>query len=150
MARPKKIQEETPLTEQVSAPETKPVEQPAAPVYTPPAYVPPAPRQMRVERQGSQSEAFVHHYPEIRGGVCEWCGILDRNVPSQYQYKLCPHYRGMDARCSYCPETKNPEEVVYKSAMIVLDHPDKPGTLIMHCNSYECANAHIKRFKRNA
>lgn len=143
MARPRKIKEETPLTEQVSAPETIMPEQP-------PVYIPPAPRQMRVERQGSQSEPYTRRFPEIRGGVCEFCGILDRNTPSQYQYKLCPHYRGMEARCTYCAETKNPDEVVYKSAMQVAEHPDRPGTLIMWCNSFECASAHLKRFKRNA
>lgn len=139
MAKPKNDSEETPLTEQVSAPETIAV---APPVYQA--------RNMRVERQGSQSEPFVHHYPDIRGGTCEWCGVLDRNVPAQYQYKLCPHYRGMDARCTYCPQHKNSEEVVLNSAMKVLEHPDKPGTLIMMCNSYDCARAHEQRFRRNS
>lgn len=147
MARPKKVPAQTePLTEQVSAPVTVATVVPEAPVYTPP----PAPRQMRVERQGSQSEPYTRRFPQIRGGVCEFCGIIDRNTPSQFQYKLCPHYRGMEARCTYCAETKDPEDVVYHADMNVAEHPDRPGMLIMWCNSYECSRAHEKRFRRNS
>lgn len=146
MGRPRKIQAEQPATEREPAPET--VVEPSAPVYVPPPLPPPPPRVMRVERQGSQSEPYVRHFPDIRGGICEFCGVLDRNVPSQYQYKLCPHYRGMDARCTYCPPSKNPEEVVTQSGMIVVEHPDKPGMLIMCCNAYDCARAHQARFQR--
>lgn len=144
MARPsKKIPEAIePATEREPAPDT------VTQTYEAPVYQPQAPRQMHIERQGNLSEPYVRHFPDIRGGICEFCGVLDRNVPSHYQYKLCPHYRGMDARCSYCPETKNPEEVVTQSGMIVVEHPDKPGMLIMCCNSYDCAKAHQTRFKR--
>lgn len=127
-----------PATERVSAPETVPV------------YQPPAPRQMRVERQGDTSEPYTRRFPQIRGGICEFCGVLDRNVPSKDQYKLCPHYRGMEARCTYCPPTKNPDETVYHAAMNVAEHPDRPGVLIMWCDETECAGAHIKRFQRAA
>lgn len=141
MARPKKILADVgqnqPATERVSAPETVAIPQPT-----------PAPRQMRVERQGSQSEPYTRRFPQIRGGVCEFCGVLDKNVPSQYQYKLCPHYRGMQARCTYCPENKDPDDTVYHAAMNVAEHPDTPGTLIMWCDTYECSRAHEKRFRR--
>lgn len=148
MARPKKNQVplETnpiePLTEQVLAPVT------IATVVEPPVYAPPPPRQMRVERQGSRSEPYTRRFPQIRGGICEFCGVLDHNVPSIYQYKMCPHYRGMEARCTYCAETKDPDEVVRISDMNVAEHPDNPNTLIMWCNSYECSKAHNTRFKR--
>ena len=126
---------ETPLTEQEPAPVTVP-------------QVSIAPRQIRVERQGTKSEPYVHHLPQVRGGICEWCGVLDKNVPSQYQYKLCAHFRGMELRCSYCPENKDPDDVVYHSTLNIVEHPDKPDTLIVWCNSYECSRAHESRFKR--
>ena len=140
MGRPRKypVEETQPATERETAPVT----------VAQPAFQPQAPRQMRVERQGAQSEPYTRRYPQVRGGICEFCGVLDKNVPSQYQYKLCPHYRGMQLRCSYCPESKDPDEVVYHSNLQVAEHPDKPGTLIVWCGSYECSRAHEKRFKR--
>lgn len=144
MARPKKIEEATPLhgTEPVSAPETAPA---ATVTITPP----PQPRQMRIERQGARSEPYTRRFPQVRGGVCEYCGILDKNVPSQYQYKLCGHYRGMQLRCSYCSETKDPDEVIYHAAMNVAEHPDNPNMIIAWCDSYECSKAHNERFQRS-
>lgn len=137
MARPKRQVEETvvsqPLTEQVPAPVT---------------YTPPPPRQMRVEREGDSSVPFTRRFPQVRGGTCEFCGVMDKNMPSQYQYRLCPHYRGMSLRCSYCPDNKDPDEVVYKEVLNIAEHPDKPGTLIVWCGSYECSRAHEKRFNR--
>lgn len=124
--------------------------EPAPEIVYQPVYTPPAPRQMRVERQGSQSEPYTQRFPQIRGGICEFCGVLDRNVPSQHQYKICPHYRGMQARCTYCPENKDPDEIVYHTNMNVAAHPENPSTLIMWCDSYECSRAHEKRFKRVA
>lgn len=113
-----------------------------APVYTP------APQPKRLERQGGKSEPFVHHMPEIRGGICEWCGVLDPNVPSQFQYQLCPHFRGLgEMRCSYCNESKNPTEVITRAVLHVMDHPYNPNQLIVVCNSYECEKAHQDRFR---
>lgn len=109
---------------------------------------PQAPRQMRVERQGAKSEPYTQRFPQVRGGVCEFCGVLDPNVPSQFQYKLCGHYRGMQLRCSYCPETKDPDEVNYHSNLNIASHPDNPNTLIVWCDSYNCSDAHLKRFQR--
>lgn len=146
MARPKDDAEPQPATEREIAPETEVVAEPV--VVAPPVYTPPAPRQMRVERQGSQSEPFTRRFPQIRGGICEFCGVMDKNVPSQYQYKICPHYRGMQARCTYCPENKDPDEVIYHADLNVAESPDNPNVLIMWCNSYECSRAHEKRFKR--
>lgn len=132
-------------TERESAPETEVAT--VHEVYTPPpVYVP---RQMRIERSGAQSEPYVHHHPQIRGGVCEWCGVLDPNTPSQYQYKLCPHYRGMNIRCSYCPAEKDPDEVVRSTKLEVVEHPDKPGVLIAVCSSYDCEKKHQERFRNN-
>lgn len=144
MARPKKILDESPLTEQASAPETVAV---ATPVWTPPPPV--MPRQKQVERQGARSEPYTQRHPQVRGGICEYCGVLDPNTPSQYQYKLCPHYRGMQIRCSYCPESKDPDAVIYAANLNIADSPDGQ-TLIVWCDSYECSRAHEARFRRNA
>lgn len=109
-----------------------------------------APVKKTIERQGSSSEPYTHRYPEVRGGVCEWCGILDANAPSEYQYKLCPHFRGIgQLACSYCPETKNPDEVARSSTLNVHIHPDNPNKLVVVCSSYECSEKHLSRFKMN-
>ena len=109
-----------------------------------------APVQKTIERTGSHTVPYTHRYPEIRGGVCEFCGTLDKNVPAQFQYQLCPHFRGMgEMRCSYCDEAKNPTDVVIKSVLNIHSHPDNPNKLVVVCNSYECSDKHIKRFQVN-
>lgn len=117
------------------------------------AHVPPPapaqlPRNMRIERSGNVSAPSTVRWPQIRGGTCEYCGTIDQSVAAQYQYKLCGHYRGMTARCTYCPENKDPDEVTYHANLNVASHPDNPNTLIMWCNSYACSDAHIKRWSK--
>lgn len=107
------------------------------------------PRHKQVERQGDRAEPYVHYHPMVRGGICEWCGVMDKNVESKDQYKLCPHYRGMLLRCSYCPDDKNPDDIARRSVLQVMDSPTEPGTLIVVCDSYDCSKRHIERFKRN-
>lgn len=122
------------------------------PALPPVQFMPPPqaqlPRNMRVERSGNVSAPTSVRWPQIRGGTCEFCGVLDPNVPAQYQYKLCPHFRGMSARCTYCPENKDPDEITYHANLNVATHPDNPNTLIMWCNSYACSDAHIKRWSK--
>ena len=109
-----------------------------------------APATFTVERQGGTSEAYTHRFPEVRGGTCEHCGVLDSNVPAQYQYKLCPHFRGMgDLRCSYCPENRNPVDVVGMSTLNIHTHPDNPSKVVVVCDSFECSDKHLKRFRIN-
>jgi len=124
-----------PATERVSAP------------ATPPEVI--MPRHKTVERQGAKSEPYVHHYPEVRGGVCEFCGVIDPNVSAEHQYKLCPHYRGQQLRCSYCDENKDPNEVAGRSVLKVTDHPTNPNSLVVVCDRFECLNRHQQRFKVN-
>lgn len=145
MAKPKNQAPVEPATEREPAPVAvaAPVEQ----VYMVPAYVPPQPRQMQVERQGTQGSQYSRRFPEVRGGICEFCGVLDGNIASQDQYKLCSHYRGMQLRCSYCPEGKDPDDVIYHSNMKVAEHPDNPNKLVVWCDSFECAKKHLERFK---
>lgn len=86
-------------------------------------------------------------FPEVRGGICEYCGVIDKNYPSEQQYKLCGHFRGKNLACSYCPATKNSEEVTAKSVLRIMQHPEQPRKLIVQCNSYECKRAHEKRWQ---
>ena len=146
MARPRMNPDDpkwsTGATERVTAPETVAQVVVQTPVVT-------QPRHLRVERAGAQSEPLVHHFPQVRGGVCEWCGTIDPNTPSQYQYKMCAHYRGMSLRCSYCPAEKDPDEVVRSTKLEVVEHPDKPGVMIVVCSSYECEKKHQERFRQS-
>lgn len=108
-----------------------------------------SPRQMQVERQGDLSSAYSRRFPEVRGGLCEYCGVIDGNYPSEYQYKLCEHYRGMQLRCTYCPATKDPDDIINHSVLKIAEHPENPNKLVVWCDSYECSQAHEKRFKRS-
>lgn len=117
----------------------------SAPVQQPQKWV--MPRQKTLERQGDAQSAYSHRSPQVRGGICEFCGVLDPNQPSQYQYKLCPHYRGMQLRCTYCPPTKDSDDVIYHSTLNVAEHPDNPDKLVVWCDSYECSKKHEARFK---
>lgn len=110
-----------------------------------PSYV--NPRNMQLERQGADTVPASNRYPTIRGGVCDWCGVLDPNYPAHLQYKLCPHYRGMDMKCIYCPAEKDQIEVLRISELQVAEHPYKPGVLVAWCNSTDCSKKHIERFK---
>lgn len=106
------------------------------------------PRQMQVERTGESSSPTSFRYPQVRGGICEFCGVIDGNQPSQYQYKLCPHYRGLQLRCTYCPPAKDPDDVIYHANLNVASHPDDNSKLVVWCDSYDCSRAHEKRFNR--
>lgn len=125
-----------PPTERVLAPETVAAVAPQRPL---------APRQMRIERENEAGVPVTRRFPQVRAGTCEFCGVIDPKYPAQYQYKLCPHYRGQDLWCSYCPGSKNREEVVAHSIMNIAESPD--GTkLIVWCDSLECSDKHMKRF----
>ena len=105
------------------------------------------PRQKTLERQSGYSSPVTVRYPRVRGGVCEYCGVLDPNTPSQFQYKLCIHYRGMQLRCTYCPQAKDADDVIYHSLLNIAEHPDNPDKLVVWCNSYECSKKHLERFQ---
>jgi len=105
------------------------------------------PRNMRLERQGAETVPYSRRFPAIRGGQCEFCGVVDPKMPGHLQYKLCSHYRGMDLRCVYCPREKDPEEVIRMSVLNVAEHPYQPGVLVAWCNTTECSTKHLERFK---
>lgn len=107
------------------------------------------------ERQGDLTVPYTRIYPQVRGGQCEYCGVLDNTLPATEQYKLCPHYRNMGAiRCSYCDASRDPNEVMRMAVMNVHDHPyekDAYGRpkLVVVCDRYECSNKHLARFGVN-
>jgi len=100
-----------------------------------------------IERQGAISVPYTHHYPKVIGGTCEWCGVKDPVQPAYMQYRLCDHFKDMgELRCSYCPESANPEDVIYHSTLNIHDHPDKPNQVVVVCDSYNCSEKHLARF----
>lgn len=99
------------------------------------------------ERRGQVAAPIVARYPSVIGGVCEYCGVLDNHQPSKDQYKLCPHYKGAEIRCSYCDPSKDPEHVIEHAKMIVVGHPTQPGVRIAVCDNISCVQAHQKRFR---
>jgi alkyl hydroperoxide reductase subunit AhpC len=103
----------------------------------------------QIERKGANTEPLVHFYPEVRGGTCEYCGIMDKNAEAVDQYKLCQHYRGKQLRCSYCPPSINPDEVIRRSVLKIMDSPDNANELIVLCDSFQCSDAHLRRFRKS-
>ncbi len=104
------------------------------------------PKNMRLTPPGESSYPMSRRFPEIRGGVCEYCGVIDKNYPGDQQYKLCPHYKGMNMKCVFCPDSKDHDEVVRASKMIVMEDPYSPGNLVTLCGSYECTRKFEKKF----
>lgn len=102
-----------------------------------------------IERQGADAAPQVHRMPNVRGGICDRCGVIDPYTESVNQYKLCNHYRGVELRCSYCPSSVNPDEVIRRSIIQVAQNPDRPSEWIAWCNSPACADKHLERFKQN-
>lgn len=121
-----------------------PKTEPQVQTYTPP----PEPS---FERQSARPGVMTVMYPAVIGGVCEFHGVIDHNLASIEQYKLCPndgkhpHYNMI--RCSYCPETKDPNDVIYKSKMTIMRNPDNWSKLIAVCDNFTCLQAHEQRFK---
>lgn len=106
-------------------------------------------------RQGGGGATYTSRiYPRVYGGICEKCGILDKNVDSIHQYKLCEHYRGMSLECNYCDSTKDQNEVTRISSLKVYDHPYKKDSynrpaLGVVCDSFTCTNAFRMEFGDN-
>jgi hypothetical protein len=103
------------------------------------------PHQKEIEVSGTSSPVS-QRYPQVRGGICEFCGVLDGKYPSEMQYKLCPHYRGQQLRCVYCPREKDADDVINHSVLNIADHPENPNKLVVWCDSYECSKKHRERF----
>lgn len=104
------------------------------------------PRNMRLTPRGASHVPVSRVFPRVKGGQCEFCGTLDASQPGDQQYKLCPHYRGKELRCVYCPLNKDQEEVVRNSTLQVREHPYRPGELLVFCAAYDCIRAFEREF----
>lgn len=101
-----------------------------------------------IERQGVVSVPITRRYPRVIGGVCEFHGELDNTKPADIQYTLCDHFKDIgQLRCSYCDESRSPEEVIKQSAINVYVHPDNPNKLVVVCDNFQCEQKHQSRFK---
>lgn len=94
-------------------------------------------------RKGGKMGFVTRVYPRVVGGICERCGVLDKNRDSEDQYKLCEHYRGLTLECNYCDASKDQREVTRISELYVYDHPtqkDAQGrpALAVVCDSFTC------------
>lgn len=96
------------------------------------------PRNMKIIAPGESSEIQTRIFPTIYGGVCEACGVIDNNYPGHVQYKFCPHYKGMNMKCSFCKESADHDDIVRMSKMLVKEDPYSPGRLVTLCGSFEC------------
>lgn len=94
---------------------------------------------MRLTRPGESSNLVSRPFPWIYGGVCEECGVIDKNYPGEVQYKFCKHYKGMEMKCVFCKESADHTDVVRQSSMKVIEDPLVPGNLVTLCGSYECS-----------
>lgn len=100
----------------------------------------------QIERQGGSTQPVSRRYPQVIAGTCEYCGTIDPNVTGEYQYQLCPHYKGKELQCSYCPQGRDPDDVNKKATLNIYDHPSQPNTVIVVCDNYDCVKAHRARF----
>lgn len=105
------------------------------------------PKDLEVERVADQSSGSTVRFYSVRGGVCDYCGVIDANQPSEVQYKLCRHYKGKQLSCSYCPAGKNQNEVIRNSTLTIMQNPDFPNRMIIHCDSFDCLKAHRERWQ---
>lgn len=103
-----------------------------------------------IERQGAVSAPVTQMYPRVISGICEFCGVINSDYPSTEQYKFCQHFKGLgELRCSYCPDNVDPVQVVYHANMKIHGHPDNPNKLVVVCDSLNCSDKHLERFKIN-
>lgn len=95
-------------------------------------------KDMRLSGAGESLGLHSRRFPDIRGGVCEECGVIDNRQPGAVQYKLCKHYKDRDMRCSFCKDTADHDEVIRMSTLLVKEDPYVPNQLVTLCGSYEC------------
>lgn len=104
------------------------------------------PKDLRLTPPGQSNGLQVVFYPRIKGGTCEACGVIDVNYPGHVQYKLCPHYKGMELKCVFCKQSADHEDVVRMSDMIAHSDPYSPKNLVTLCGSYECTKKYEEKY----
>jgi len=69
--------------------------------------------------------------PDIRSGVCEFCGI---------SYKECEHYKGIDIFCSYCRR----KDTIPSRILKLFEIGDE---IIVVCDDFKCLDDHNKKYR---
>lgn len=103
---------------------------------------------MSIERHGNAStvDAIVH--PEIRAGVCTFCGVkpdfegYDGGGNPRKAVPKCKHYYGVKLFCTYCQN----DEALRSRTMRVYELKSDPGKLIICCDDFRCEDKHQKKF----
>ena len=72
-------------------------------------------------------------HPDIRAGICEFCGV---------SYRDCDHYQGMKVFCTYCSRA----DIVKERKVTIFSMKDNPHKFIVVCSDWKCRDAHHKRF----
>src|SRR5262245_58081989 len=106
-----------------------------------------SPREKQVARFGPGTTLVSRSYPRVLAGTCEHCGVLNPNVAGELQYKFCPHYNGMELKCSFCKENADHPQVVRMSEMLVRDDPHNPNQLVVLCKSYDCMRKYEEKYQ---
>lgn len=73
----------------------------------------------------------IFRMPNIRAGVCEFCGL---------SYKECQHYKDVNIVCSYCLRG----DIIQERILEV--YKNDKNELIIHCNDFDCHNRFNKEF----
>lgn len=101
---------------------------------------------MRLTQPGQSNELVVRQFPWIKGGQCDYCGVVDPNYPGDQQYKFCMHYASRNMKCVFCKESADHDDVIRMSSMKVIEDPYAPGNLVTMCGSYECTRKFEQKY----
>lgn len=89
--------------------------------------------QKRAEIFAEKMVPAATKHPEIRAGICEFCGE---------SYRTCKHYSGIDIYCTYCGR----RDIILSRSLKIFSRNDTPNQLIIVCEDYKCTDAHLNRF----
>ena len=96
-----------------------------------------APFQVKVSSSGGGYPS-ARKLPDVIGGTCEFCGTLDPKIPADIQYSVCPHYTGVDIKCSYCPPGADHDEIRKTRRFSIKEFPVGSGQLDVCCDDLNC------------
>lgn len=90
---------------------------------------------VRTEIFVEKSTPDAIRHPDIRAGVCEFCG---------QHHTDCQHYKGVDIYCTYCGR----RDIISSRSLKVYSLKSNPKQLIIVCDDFGCSNSHINRFTK--